>query len=298
MIYFHILPHTIHKYQGKWEGKCMQTSVVIGAFQFIGFHIAKYLLDLGEAVIGIDWEETSDEAMLYKEMEIGRNSNFLYIPLQSLHHTSVIQPKTIYISCYDLSKSCIADKQAIIQQIIAFLKAVEVNYDAQILLLLPIEEERSIFDPLLQVVEDNNAAKLVYAPTVYGPWQPETMSFEATIRQKALSEIESAIEKEDKSDALFISDIIEILSEITSHHEKKIQLQSEAPDQWQQCAKLLWKDEWVRTYLLESCSQPIKGCIYKVINKTSPTEGILLQKKHVQYKKMISSFLSKREQLE
>ena len=98
----------------------------------------------------------------------------------------------------------------------------------------------------MQAIEDNDAAKLVYAPTIYGPWQPETMSFEAAIRQKELSEIESAILKEDKSDALFISDIMEVLIEISSHHEKKIQLQSEAPDQWQQCAKLLWKDEWYR----------------------------------------------------
>ena len=35
----------------------MQTSIVIGAFQFVGFHIAKYLLDQGEEVIGIDWED-------------------------------------------------------------------------------------------------------------------------------------------------------------------------------------------------------------------------------------------------
>ena len=42
-----------------WQmgGRCMQTSVVIGAFQFIGFHLAKYLLDQGEEVIGIDWED-------------------------------------------------------------------------------------------------------------------------------------------------------------------------------------------------------------------------------------------------
>ena len=78
----------------------------------------------------------------------------------------------------------------------------------------------------------------MYVPTIYGPWQPETMSFEAAIRQKKLSEIESAIVKEDRSDALFISDIMEVVIEIASHHEKKIQLQSEAPDQWQQCAQV------------------------------------------------------------
>ena len=41
----------------------MQTSVVVGAFQFIGFHLTKFLLDQGEEVIGIDWEDMSGEAM-------------------------------------------------------------------------------------------------------------------------------------------------------------------------------------------------------------------------------------------
>lgn len=260
----------------------MQTSVVMGAFQFIGFHIAKYLLDRGEEVIGIDWEDVSDGAILEKEMEIGRNSNFLYIPLNRLHQISISHPKIIYISCYDLSKSCIEDKEKIIQHFIAFLKAVEINHDFQVILILPIEEDYSVFDSLLRVVEDNDAAKLVYAPTIYGPWQPETMSFEAAIRQKELSEIESIIMKEDKSDALFISDFVEVLIKITSHHEKKIQLQSETPDQWQQCAKMLWKEEWVSSCMNACHAQPIKGFVYKVVNKTSPMEGISLQKKHVQ----------------
>ena len=55
MIYFCVYPHTIHKYQWSIGGRRMQTSVVMGAFQFVGFHLTKYLLDQGEEVIGIDW---------------------------------------------------------------------------------------------------------------------------------------------------------------------------------------------------------------------------------------------------
>ena len=223
----------------------MSTSVVVGAFQFIGFHLAKYLLDQGEEVIGIDWEDEFME----KEMEFGRNSNFLYIPIHRLRHVSVVQPKTIYISGYDLKYSCIEDKRTIVQQITAFLKTVEINHDSPVILLLSNEEDRSIFDPLLQVIDDNDASKLVYLPTIYGPWQPETMSFEAAIRQKKLQEIEKAIVKEDRSDAIYISDIMDVVIQIASHQEKKIQLQSEAPDQWQQCAKQLWNDEWISTFM-------------------------------------------------
>lgn len=260
----------------------MQTSVVIGAFQFIGFHIARHLLDQGEEVVGIDWKGVSDGAIMEKEMEIGRNSNFLYIPIDRLHQISIIRPKNIYISCYDLRKSCIEDKEKVILHVIAFLKAIEINHDSQVIVLLPIEEDYSVYDSLLRAIEDNDLAKLVYIPTIYGPWQPETMSFEAAIRQKELSEIESAILKEDKSDALFISDLVDALIKISSHHEKKIYLQSETPDQWKQCAKLLWKEEWINNYINTCHTQPIRGFLYKVKNKTTPIEGISLQKKHVQ----------------
>ncbi len=256
----------------------MPTSVVVGAFQFIGFHLAKFLLDQGEEVIGIDWEDVSME----KEMEFGRNSNFLYIPINRLHHVSVVQPKTIYISGYDLTYSSIKGKQTIIQHITTFLKTVEVHHDSPVILMLPNEEDQSIFDPLLQRVHDSDTAKLVHLPTIYGPWQPETMSFEAAIRQKELLEIEKMIMEEDRSDAIFISDIMDIVIQIVSHHEKKIQLQSKAPDQWQQCAKQLWNDEWISQFITNYPSRTTNGFVYKVVNKTNPIEGISLQKKHVQ----------------
>ena len=47
------------------------------------------------------------------------------------------------------------------------------------------------------------------------------MSFEAAIRQKEVSEIESALLEEDKSDALFISDIMEVVSKIVFTSRKK-----------------------------------------------------------------------------
>ncbi len=260
----------------------MQTSIVIGAFQFVGFHIAKYLLDQGEEVLGIDWEDRSNGNVIEKEMEIGRNSNFLYIPVHKLRYISVIQPKTIYVSCYDFSKSLMEDKQAVIQDIAAFLKELQANQNAQVIILLPIEENRHDYHSILQVAEENDSAKLVFLPTIYGPWQPETMSFEATIRQKELSEIERAIKAEDRSDALYISDIIQTLVKIASHHEQKITLQSEKADQWLQCAKLLWKEDFIQPYLTSISSRTDQGFIYKVENKTAPAEGVALQKRHFQ----------------
>jgi hypothetical protein len=263
-------------------GGCMQTSIVIGAFQFVGFHLAKYLLEQGEEVLGIDWEDRSDEIVIEKEMEIGRNSNFLYIPIHKLRSISVVQPKIIYVSCYDLSKHFMEDKEEIIQQVVAFLKEVEAKQHSQIMLLLPIEENRHDYDSILQVVEKSESAKLIFLPTIYGPWQPKTMSFEAAIRQKEISEIERAIKVEDKSDALFISDVTEVLVKIASHVERRITLQSEEADQWLQCAKVLWKEDFIQPYLTSSISRTDQGFIYKVENKTAPTEGVALQKRHFQ----------------
>ena len=261
----------------------MKTSVVIGAFQFVGFHITKYLLDQGEEVLGMDWEDMSGDMRLEKEMEIGRNSNFLYIPLHKLTVISSEQPKTIYVSCYDLSKDVRHDKQEIIASMLTFITASLTNSLSQVIVLLPIENDDSqAYHSILQVVEENETAKVVFMPTIYGPWQPETMSFEATILQKDLPDIEEAIKAEDRNDALFISDIMEVIIQIPSHHEKKIQLQSEAENQWLQCAKLLWKDDMIHSYMPSLSSRVSKGFMFKVENKTTPIEGISLQKKHVQ----------------
>lgn len=260
----------------------MPISVVMGAFQFVGFHLAKYLLDHGEEVIGVDWVETSKELVIDKELEIGRNSNFSYIPIQRLESISNENSKSVYVSCYDLCKDPLDEKQPIIHKMITFLNKNQGNEKLQMIILFPIQEENPIYQPLLKVIEEIDEAKLLLLPTIYGPWQPESMSFEAAIRQKSLSDIERALKSEDKKDALFISDLIRAIVKIGCINEKKIHLQSEAMDQWQQCAKLLWKDEFLIPYLESIPPRSIEGIPLKVENKTAPMEGISLQKKHFQ----------------
>lgn len=260
----------------------MHTSVVIGVYQFIGFHLAKYLLEKGEEVLGVDWRDMGEEDCSEKEMEMGRNSNFLYVPVHKLNQFSLEQPKTIYVSCYDLNISPLEDKEAILSNIIQFIKAYRKNPSIQVIVLLPIEEESEIFQSLLKELEEHDAAKMVFLPTIYGPWQPETMSFEAAIRQKELSEIEKALTTEYKDDTLFVSDIMDAVDKVVLDNEKKIQLQSEDPDQWFQCAKLLWTDEFIEPYILKKISRSVRGVLYKVKNETPPLTGISLQKKHFQ----------------
>ncbi|MFJ8257247.1 hypothetical protein ACIQ4Z_08135 [Peribacillus asahii] len=258
----------------------MQTSVVIGAYQFVGFHLAKYLLDQGEEVLGVDWEDVSGESIEDKEMEIGRNSNFLYIPIHKLKHLSLEKKKTIYVSCYDLSKSKRDNQAEIIEVIAAFLKDLHLNKESHIhiIMLMPIEEERSIYQALLQKAEEMSTVKVVFLPTVYGPWQPETMSFEAAIRKKAPSEVKKAIEAEDRLDALFVADLPKVLVELASRDEKNIQVQSEASNQWLECAQLVLEDEYTGIY--KKCSRKQRGMIYTIQNKTAPVDGITMQQKH------------------
>lgn len=260
----------------------MHTSVVIGVYQFIGFHLAKYLLEKGEEVLGVDWIDMGEEDCSEKEMEMGRNSNFLYVPVHKLNKFSLEQQKIIYVSCYDLNISPLEDKEAILSNIVQFIKDSRKNPSIQVIVLLPIEEENEIFHSLLEELAEHDAAKMVFLPTIYGPWQPETMSFEAAIRQKELSEIEKVLTTEYKEDTLFVSDIMDAVVKVVLENEKKIQLQSEDPDQWSQCAELLWTDEFIKRYILNKSSRLVKGLLYKVKNKTSPFIGISLQKKHFQ----------------
>ena len=88
------------------EAVFMQTYIVIGAYQFVGFYVTQYLLNQGEEVIGIDW--TDSQASQYiieeKELEIGRSANYIYFPINKLRLLDISQQDTVFISCYDIRR--------------------------------------------------------------------------------------------------------------------------------------------------------------------------------------------------
>ncbi|MGE6378861.1 hypothetical protein [Peribacillus muralis] len=261
----------------------MQTFIVIGTYQFIGFYVTQHFLNQGEEVIGIDWadKEGSPHIMEEKELEIGRSANYIYFPINKLKLLDISRQDTVFISCYDLYNGKMDKTDFLLSEIGSFIEKCKRNGLSEapnIVLLMPIEEE-GVFQSILSAIEVVDSAKIIYLPTVYGPWQSEGMSFEAGINQQGPSVIEAAIATEYTGDALFVTDFVNALEGVLASSERSIQLSSNIADHWNVCAKCVF-DEEIASSLSSSTPKINKASIVEVQCNTDPQEGVASQRKH------------------
>ncbi|AOH53912.1 hypothetical protein ABE28_006080 [Peribacillus muralis] len=261
----------------------MQTFIVIGTYQFIGFYVTQHFLNQGEEVIGIDWteKEGSPHIMEEKELEIGRSANYIYFPINKLKLLDISRQDTVFISCYDLYNGKMDKTDIVLREIGSFIEKCKKNGLSEapnIVLLMPIEEER-VFQSILSAIEVVECAKIIYLPTVYGPWQSEGMSFEAGINQQGPSVIEAAIATEYTGDALFVTDFVNALEDVVASSDRSIQLSSNIADHWNKCAECVFDEEIVSS-LSPSTPKINKASIVQVHCNTDPQEGVASQRKH------------------
>ncbi|ASS93567.1 hypothetical protein [Peribacillus simplex] len=262
----------------------MQTNIVIGTYRFVGFYVTQYLLNQGEEVIGIDWadSEASQYIMEEKELEIGRNSNYIYFPINKLKLLDIKQQDTVFISCYDIQSGKMDKIDFVIGEIVSLIEKCKKNGKNEtpnFVLFMPIEKDVSIFQYVLSSIRGIDSAKIIFLPTIYGPWQSEGMSFEAGINQLEQSDIKAAIAAEYTGDALYITDFVNALEEVTSSSDRDIQLCSSIDDHWNKCAMLIF-GESMDSVASQSTTKINKGTIFEVKSKLEPEEGIALQRKH------------------
>ncbi|MED3982924.1 hypothetical protein P4646_02310 [Peribacillus simplex] len=262
----------------------MQTNIVIGTYRFVGFYVTQYLLNQGEEVIGIDWadSEASRYIMEEKELEIGRNSNYIYFPINKLKLLDIKQQDTVFISCYDIQSGKMDKIDFVIGEIVSLIEKCKKNGKNEtpnFVLFMPIEKDVSIFQSILSSIRGIDSAKIIFLPTIYGPWQSEGMSFEAGINQLEQSDIKAAIAAEYTGDALYITDFVNALEEVTSSSDRDIQLCSSIDDHWNKCAMLIF-GESMDSVASQSTTKINKGTIFEVKSKLEPEEGIALQRKH------------------
>lgn len=263
----------------------MGTYIVIGAYQFVGFYVTQYLLERGEEVIGVDWGYLKRNQYIIeeKELEIGRNANFTNFPLNKLQFIEISEPCTIFLSCYDSQKEKEDLSHLHIDDIVSFLETCKKNEHVKtlnIVIFLTIEDDTEEFRSLLTSCKEMKSVKMVFLPTLYGPWQPECMSFEAGISQLEQQVIEASLAKEFRQDALFIADFMADLEPILDSSDQNVQLCSGIEDHWNTCAKLVFKKEVITSLPALPTTKITKGSIHKVPNKTTPEEGITLQIEH------------------
>ncbi|WP_342615270.1 hypothetical protein [Peribacillus frigoritolerans] len=262
----------------------MQTNIVIGTYQFVGFYVTQYFLNQGKEVIGIDWadSEASQYIMEEKELEIGRNSNYIYFPINKLKLLDISQQDTVFISLYDIQSGKLDKIDYLIGEIVSFIEKFKNGKDEMpnFVLFMPIEKDDSIFQSILSSIREVDSAKIIFLPTIFGPWQSENMSFESGINQLGQSDINAAIAAEYTGDALYITDFVNALEAVlTSSSDRDIQLCSSIDDHWNKCAKLIF-GESLDSFTSQSTTKINKGTIFEVQCKMEPAEGIALQRKH------------------
>ncbi|WP_144526945.1 hypothetical protein [Peribacillus simplex] len=262
----------------------MQTNIVIGTYRFVGFYVTQYLLNQGKEVIGIDWadSEASQNIMEEKELEIGRNSNYIYFPINKLQLLDISQQDTVFISLYDIQSGKLDKIDFLIGEIVSFIEKFKNGKDEtpNFVLFMPIEKDVCVFQSILSSIREIDSTKIIFLPTIYGPWQSEGMSFEAGINQLGQSDINAAIAAEYTGDALYITDFVNALEAVlTSSSDRDIQLCSSIDDHWNKCAKLIFSES-MDSFTSHSTTKINKGTIFEVQCKMEPEEGIALQRKH------------------
>ncbi|MBO1000781.1 hypothetical protein IOC57_23970 [Bacillus sp. SD075] len=263
----------------------MQTNIVIGTYRFVGFYVTQYFLNKGEEVIGIDWADSgaNQYIMEEKELEIGRNSNYIYFPINKLKLLDIKQEDTVFISCYDIQSGKMEKIDFVIGEIVSLIEKCKKNGKNEtpnFVLFMPIEKDVSIFQSILSSICGIDSAKIIFLPTIYGPWQSEGMSFEAGINQLEQTDIKAAIAAEYTGDALYITDFVHALDAVlTASSDRDIQLCSSIDDHWNKCAKLIF-GESMDSVAPQSTTKINKGTIFEVQSKLEPEEGIALQRKH------------------
>lgn len=229
----------------------MDKVVILGAFNFVSFHVCKALLNKGIEVNGVHLEsESGVEFIEEKRMEIGRNANFS----EQSHSNWMIQSddaETIIFSIYDLymlNKEKILHENKVEDMFINYFSRRK-DGKVQLVILVPTqmlirERDEESFRTIKKFLKNlegiHNSIQLFYLPTIYGRWQPDTFIFQHTI----LSEMNRANEfiglREDTSDALYIMDVVEsVIDVIENGNVGSYLLESEMKNQWNLCASYL-----------------------------------------------------------
>ena len=260
-------------------GFFMDKAIIVGTYEFIGFHLCLSLLEQGIEVIGIHLQTKGEDIFLEeKRLEIGRNDNFKEKDetyLVSLEQVS--DDVVIFIDYYSYYF-----KKEESQLFSAFKTALLTSQLPRFVLLVPIQlcEEKTLKEqfPFGITEKRDDSVTTFYLPTVYGPWQPAKYAF-----QQFLIDPNKPVIVDDRewtADALYIDDTVDtILHHLESKEEKAYLLRSEINDHWEKVAAMLWGKSLVKPHgEKKNISQDI------LVLDTGVTEietGIEKQKRHL-----------------
>lgn len=270
----------------------MDKAVIFGAFEFVGFHLCKKLLEIGFEVSGIQFnQQIKNRNLDEKRLEIGRNSNFIEKTMeewnQQMEEEENCNALNVF-SFYDLFMGDREEKD--IEKLLNTLS--QRKKRAKNVFLLPIqlltsECQSDNFKDLRNFL--NNAdefkkdSQFFFLPTIYGPWQPETFLF-----QKAMLKIlkEQEVTREWIGDAIFIDDAIELMiDQINTKKTGQFLLESGRQNGWNECAEFLMIDsKYFRNRSIDKDLRVDEYVIKLPVKKLTPIPySLTVQKEHLHF---------------
>jgi len=214
----------------------MDKVIIVGIYEFIGFHLCLSLLEQGIEVTGIHLKTGREDLFLEeKRLEIGRNSNFTEKEETYLVSEPLSVPTTVFIDYYSYYFKREESKLASVIST-GTLK----RHPYRFVVVLPIQFcEVNTYKGLFPLLSDKERlSSIFYLPTIYGPWQPTNYTF-----QQALIDPDEPIIVDDREwteDALYIDDTIAVIMQHLEDREKKtFLLKSKIRGNWEKIAIML-----------------------------------------------------------
>ncbi|MCQ6274320.1 hypothetical protein JMM81_04925 [Bacillus sp. V3B] len=257
----------------------MDKAIVIGAFEFIGFHLCLSLLEQGTEVIGIHFPTEDDDIYLEeKRLEIGRNSNFIekdetyFSSLEALPSNDIIflDYYSYYMNRQEHKLKMFLDTRQSLEN------------KSRVALLLPIhfceeKTEQNLF--LFQKGDKEEYHSIFFLPTIYGPWQPSSHAFHQALLYPTLPI--HVDDREWQGDALYIEDAIKtIMLHLEDKENNLFLLRSKIKDHWRKVAMKLLIDPLSDRYN-ESIQVSRTVTVLNVKGKEI-NDGIDRQKRHLE----------------
>lgn len=256
----------------------MDKAIIVGAFEFIGFHLCLSLLEQGIEVVGIHLAtEDNDLSLEEKRLEVGRNSNFIekdetyFVSLERLPSNAVI-----FIDYYSYYMN---RKEHKLKTVLAAPQFFEKS--SRFVLLLPIQLYEEKPDPnllLFQKEDKEGDNPIFFLPTIYGPWQPSNYAFHQALHDPALPI--RVDDREWTEDAIYIEDAIgTIMLHLENKENNLFLLRSKIKDHWRKVAmKLFIQPPAGRG---NGSMQLSKGVKVLYIEGKEINDGIDIQKRHL-----------------
>lgn len=230
----------------------MDKAVIIGVYEFLGFHFCQKLLNKGMEVKGLHLEKKGKSIFLEeKRMEIGRNANFSeYSYDEYLWKEDDLEELLIIMDYYDLFMAR-REKELFtlfpLKNLFAHLKSSQIRF----ILLFPIqfiygnkfEKQRLQAERLLQKIgRGKGTVSVFYLPSVFGPWQSEEFTFQKYLLGENDPMQDTVFnDREWTGDAVYVEEVVRTVLQTCSEQTdmEEYILVSGEEDSWNKCARLL-----------------------------------------------------------